>query len=172
VIRLARAQELPALVELERRASARFADVAGLAHWVDDITELSDLEPAVAREMVWVAEVDGERAGWCYASPVDDSLFVEEVDVVPEYGRRGIGRALLDTVAAAAGERGLAAVTLTTDAHVPWNGPWYEKLGFAVVPPAQRGPDLAAKLADEARRGFDLTRRVTMRRPLLRRSGE
>jgi GNAT superfamily N-acetyltransferase len=163
-IRVADADELPALIDVERRSSVRFASVPGLEHWVDDITEMSDLAPALERGMVWVAVAHGAPVGWCYASEVDDSLFVEQVDVLPEHGRRGIGGRLLDTVRAQADARGLAAVTLTTDAHVPWNRPWYEKLGFQVVAPADRGPALAAKVAHEGERGLDLTRRVTMRR--------
>jgi GNAT superfamily N-acetyltransferase len=163
-IRVADADELPALIDVERRSSVRFASVPGLEHWVDDVTEMSDLAPALERGMVWVAVADGAPVGWCYASEVDDSLFVEQVDVLPEHGRQGIGGRLLDTVSAEADARGLAAVTLTTDAHVPWNRPWYEKLGFQVVAPAGRGPALAAKVAHEGERGLDLTRRVTMRR--------
>jgi GNAT superfamily N-acetyltransferase len=163
-IRVADADELPALIDVERRSSVRFAGVPGLEHWVDDVTEMSDLTPALQRGMVWVAVADGAPVGWCYASEVDDSLFVDQIDVLPEHGRQGIGGRLLDTVRAQADARGLSAVTLTTDAHVPWNRPWYEKLGFHVVAPADRGPALVAKLAHEGERGLDLTRRVTMRR--------
>lgn len=176
-IRGAHPDELEALVDIERRSSARFADVPGLEHWVGgDLTPISALEDAQRDRLVLVAEIADEsgaveRVGWCYAVPKDDSLFVEQIDVLPEYGRRGIGRSLLDALAAIAAERGLQALTLTTDAHVAWNRPWYESLGFVVLPPDEQGPDVAAAVADEARRGFDLSRRVAMRRPLSR-SGE
>ena len=62
--------------------------------------------------------------------------------------------------------RDLAALTLTTDAHVEWNRPWYEKLGFRVLAPGEAGPGLASAVADEERRGFDLSRRVAMRREI------
>jgi GNAT superfamily N-acetyltransferase len=166
VIRLARAEELAAVLDVEQRSSVRFAEVAGREHWVDDITEMSDLEPALARDMVWVAAVGGELVGWCYAAVVDDSLFIEQIDVLPEFGRRGIGGRLLDTVGDAARDRGLRALTLTTEADIPWNRPWYEKVGFHVVPAAARPPGLAAKFAAEADRGLDTSTRVTMRREL------
>jgi GNAT superfamily N-acetyltransferase len=165
-IRVANADELPIVIDIERRSSVRFREVDGLEHWVDDVTEMSDLWPALEREMVWVATVGDEPVGWCYASVVDDSLFVEQVDVLPDFGRRGVGGRLLDTVSTDSGARGLRAVTLTTDAHVPWNRPWYEKVGFRVLAPDEVGPQLAAKVAHEAERGLDLTRRVAMRRDL------
>jgi GNAT superfamily N-acetyltransferase len=167
-IRPARADELATALDVERRSSVRFADVPGLEHWVEDVTEMADLEPALERGLVWVAVVGEEVVGWCYADVVDDSLFVEQIDVLPEFGRRGIGRQLLVVVSAEATARELAAVTLTTEAAIPWNRPLYEKPGFVVVPPADRGPGLAAKVADEARRGLDITTRVSMRRPVTR----
>jgi GNAT superfamily N-acetyltransferase len=166
VIRHARVDELPAIIEVERRSSARFSEYARIAHWVDDVTEMSDLEAALARAMVWVAVLDGELVGWCYASPVDDSLFVEQIDVLPEFGRRGIGGQLLDRVSAEAADLGRVAVTLTTETDVAWNRPWYEKIGFRVLQPDERGSGLAAKVAHEAERGLDITTRVTMRRAI------
>ena len=163
-VRAAGVEELPAVIEVERRSSVRFAEIEGLEHWVDDITEMSDLARALERGMVWVAVIGAELVGWCYASQVDDSLFVEQIDVLPEFGRQGIGARLLDTVSVEASSRELSAVTLTTDAHVPWNRPWYEKIGFQVVEPSEQGPELMAKVAHEAERGLDLTRRVAMRR--------
>lgn len=40
---------------------------------------------------------------------------------------------LLDTAAAWAQQHGLAALTLTTYANVPWNAPYYERLGFRIM---------------------------------------
>jgi GNAT superfamily N-acetyltransferase len=168
-IRSARGDELAACVEVERRSSARFADVVGLEHWVGDTSDLSLVEAAHAQDLVWVAELDGELVGWCYASRRDGTLFIEQLDVIPEHGRRGIGRVLIEAVADRARDEGLTAVTLTTDTHVVWNRPWYEKLGFVVIPRAEQGPELAAVLEHEAAMGFDLTRRVTMRRDVPRR---
>jgi len=176
-IRVADADEFEALVDIERRASVRFADVPGLEHWVGgDLTPIPALESVQRDGLVLVAETTdeagrSERVGWCYAVPKDDSLFVEQIDVLPEFGRRGIGRSLLDALAAIADERGLQALTLTTDAHVAWNRPWYESIGFTVLAPDEQGTDVAEAVADEARRGFDLSRRVAMRRPLARAAG-
>jgi GNAT superfamily N-acetyltransferase len=165
-IRRAAPSELAALLEIERRASHRFAGVPGLTGWVDDITPPEVVEPAFVDGLVWTAELSdsAELVGWCFASIIDDALFIEQIDVLPEHGRKGIGRALLDATQDEARSRGLAALTLTTDAHVAWNRPWYEKLGFRVLAHDELGPGLAVAVADEGRRGFDLSRRVVMRR--------
>jgi hypothetical protein len=55
------------------------------------------------------------------------------------------------------------ALTLTTFRDVPWNMPFYARLGFEEIPPDGLSPALRSVLEDEARRGFDLARRVTMK---------
>ncbi len=41
----------------------------------------------------------------------------------------GLGSSLVDHLDGWAAARGLAALTLTTYRDVPWNGPYYERLG-------------------------------------------
>jgi ribosomal protein S18 acetylase RimI-like enzyme len=45
------------------------------------------------------------------------------VSVHPRCARRGVGRALIDHLADHARATGAPALTLTTFADVPWNGP-------------------------------------------------
>jgi GNAT superfamily N-acetyltransferase len=100
------------------------------------------------------------------ADVVDGNLHVEEVAVVPDAGGQGHGTALLDAAAAAARAGGHPAVTLTTFADVPFNRPWYERRGFSVVPADAIGPELAARMREEAELGLDPAIRVCMRRPV------
>ena len=55
-------------------------------------------------------------------------------------------------------------MTLTTFRDVPWNAPYYERLGFRVIAPADQGPELAALVAEEAERIPGDAPRVAMRR--------
>jgi len=55
---------------------------------------------------------------------------------------------------------GLASLSLTTFANVPWNGPFYRSCGFEMWD-GDFPPDVAAAVADEAERG--LTDRCAMR---------
>ena len=51
----------------------------------------------------------------------------------PAFGQRGVGMALVQTVCAYAVAEQWAGVTLTTFRDMPWNAPFYERLGFEVM---------------------------------------
>ncbi|MGZ6673473.1 MAG: GNAT family N-acetyltransferase, partial [Solirubrobacteraceae bacterium] len=82
----------------------------------------------------------------------------------PAHARRRVGAALVEHLAALAAAEGRPALTLTTFRDVPWNAPYYERLGFRVVAPADQGPELAAVVAEEAERIPGDAPRVAMRR--------
>ena len=54
-------------------------------------------------------------------------------------------------------------MTLTTFRAVPWNMPFYSRLGFEVIPAEQLGPELVAVVENETARGLDPRDRVVMR---------
>ena len=105
----------------------------------------------------------GEPAvGFVSVRLVDDGAHVDQLSVLPEHGRRGLGRALRDRAIGWARHEGLAGVTLTTFRDVPWNAPFYRNVGFEVV--AHPAPGLAAIRAHERAIGHDaLGPRVAMR---------
>lgn len=167
VIEPARSDDLAKLAQVEIAANALFAG-RGLAGVVaNDSTSLDELAHAQAAGLLWVArEPAGEPVGFALLELVDGQAHLEEIDVDPAHGRRGIGRALLDAVVAWARSAGLRAVTLTTFRDVPWNAPFYARAGFRVLAPHELGPGLAALVRDEAARGLDPAQRVAMRRDL------
>jgi hypothetical protein len=54
-------------------------------------------------------------------------------------------------------------VTLTTFRDVPWNAPFYARLGFRILEPSAWTPGLMALLALEESRGLPRRLRVAMR---------
>jgi hypothetical protein len=64
-----------------------------------------------------------------------------------------------------AAARGIDALTLVTFRAVPWNGPYYARLGFRDMAPGEITPGLAAVLDDEAAHGIDPATRACMCRP-------
>ncbi|NEE19500.1 GNAT family N-acetyltransferase, partial [Streptomyces sp. SID7499] len=80
--------------------------------------------------------------------------------------RRGIGRDLIAHLAALAATRGMAALTLTTFTDVPWNAPYYARIGFRVLAERELTEGLRAIRAEEAQHGLDRWPRVCMRREL------
>jgi GNAT superfamily N-acetyltransferase len=97
---------------------------------------------------------------------VAGAAHIEQVSVEPTYARRRIGAQLIEAAAAWACGHGLRAMTLTSFALVPWNAPYYAKLGFAVLPDADQSPELREIRRAEAARGLDAWPRVAMWRPL------
>jgi hypothetical protein len=49
---------------------------------------------------------------------------------------------------------------------VPWNAPYYERLGFRELAPTEVTPGLAKLIAAESGRGLKTSARVCMRREL------
>jgi GNAT superfamily N-acetyltransferase len=90
------------------------------------------------------------------------SLYIEQLDVLPAFAGLRLGAALLDRAELLAREAGLGALQLSTFRDVPWNAPWYRRLGFEAVEvlPAS----LEAIRRDHIARGLDESRRVFMRR--------
>uniref|UniRef100_UPI0034DE1FD0 GNAT family N-acetyltransferase n=1 Tax=Streptomyces flavofungini TaxID=68200 RepID=UPI0034DE1FD0 len=89
---------------------------------------------------------------------------IEQVSVHPRAARQGVGRALIEHVAARARAEGGAALTLTTFADVPWNAPYYARIGFRPLTEAELTPALRAVRAHEAELGLDRWPRLCMRR--------
>jgi GNAT superfamily N-acetyltransferase len=166
-IRSPRRDELGALVDIEREAGGLFAAVGMPEIAADDPGSREELEPFRAGGRAWVA-VDGDDRPIAYliSAVVDGCPHIEQVSVSPAHARRGIGAALVEHLAALAVAEGRAALTLTTFRDVPWNAAYYERIGFAVVEPADQGPELAALVAEEAERIPGDAPRVAMRRAL------
>lgn len=72
------------------------------------------------------------------------------------------GSSTVDQVVAWSAEKGLPSVTLTTFRDVPWNAPYYERLGFTVVESLSSA--LQVLIDDQATWGLDPSLRVVMRR--------
>jgi len=162
-IRRARPEDLPKLPAIEVAAASVFPEDVLPAHLRDSHLPLEVLEEARVAGVLLVAEVAAGLVGFVAARrPAPGCLHIDEIDVVPEHARRGIGRALLEALFEVAGEEG-AQVTLTTYAHLPWNAPFYARCGFEALDEAALPAHLEAALAKD--RAAGLPNRVAMRRP-------
>ena len=114
---------------------------------------------------LWVALADDVPVGFAHVEVIEpDVAHLEEVDVHPEYARRGLGTRLVMQVCSWATAAGYQSVSLTTFRDVAWNMPFYARLGFEVVPAQQLSRALRALVEDERRRGLEPSRRVVMQR--------
>ncbi|MDH4560186.1 GNAT family N-acetyltransferase [Pseudomonas sp. BN411] len=164
-IRLATAADLPLLAAIEQSAAALFSHDDLSPEHRGDTLPLEHLQHARVNGVLWVALAPcGAVAGFLAAEAAGDELHVCEMSVTPEQGGKGLGRALLATAIDHGRDAGYAALTLTTFSHVPWNRPFYERLGFRALAPEECGERLQHILAAESRSG--LRNRVAMRRDL------
>jgi len=161
-IRLSRSSDAEAMPAIEQAASRMFERIDGFAGIVSDETvPLERLRKYIARGHCLVA-VDGETViGFLVSEPFGRELHIRELDVHPDWQGRGIGAALLRGCMIDAQNSGFAALTLTTFAEVPWNAPFYRRLGFVDIDPAGH-PRLADELAEEAAHGMPEGSRVAM----------
>lgn len=163
MIRPARPDDLPELPEVERAAGLPFRGIGMDVVADDDPPTVDELAAYQADGRAWVfADPDDRPVAYLLVAVVDGHAHIEQVSVRPEHARRGIGRQLVEVAREWAVARGLPALSLTTYAEVPWNGPYYERLGFAVVPEAELSPGLREIRAAEAAKGLDAWPRVVM----------
>ncbi|QKV92573.1 GNAT family N-acetyltransferase [Streptomyces sp. NA02950] len=167
-IRTSTIEDLPVLQEIERAAGLCFRDVG--------MDEVADEEPLSLAELgryqragrAWVA-VDGTDRAMAYliTDPVDGNVHIEQLSVHPDAAGRGVGRALIDHIAARAAAEGAPALTLTTFVDVAWNAPYYAaRCGFRTLTEDELTPGLREIRRSEARHGLDRWPRVCMRRDL------
>lgn len=162
-IALAKRDHLEQLQQIELAAAAIFSEVDVPENIRSTATSLDDLASAQADGMLWIAlSSDGTPVGFAIVRIVDGLAYLQEIDVHPDHGRRGIGTSLIHSVCAWARSHRIPAVTLTTFRHLPWNAPFYKRLRFRSLKQDELTPGLAAVLAGEVARGLDPAKRVAM----------
>jgi GNAT superfamily N-acetyltransferase len=169
VIRPAARSDLPRLQEIEVAAGELFRALGMDVVADDDPFSIEELERYVDAAHAWVAAPPhGPALGYLVLDVVDGAAHVEQVSIDPAAARRGIGRTLLDHVARWAAGEGFPAVTLTTYLDVPWNGPYYERLGYRRLAPDEETPGLRALRDHERAQGLDAWPRGCLRLDLPR----
>jgi GNAT superfamily N-acetyltransferase len=160
-IRAANSDDLVLLPAIEQAAAAQFRTT----HYA----ELTDFELAstaidLEHEYVWVVvDCDDQPVGFAIAHAEESSVVhLHELDVHPQHARQGLGCWLIETVAKWAQERGAKALTLTTFGDVPWNGPYYERLGFQKLEIGELSSALQSIRNAEAAAGLPMVNRICM----------
>lgn len=73
--------------------------------------------------------------GFVHVLELDGHAHLEQLSVLPSYGRQGIGRELVTAALTESRHRGHTEITLRTYIDVPWNAPFYTSCGFLVSEP-------------------------------------
>ena len=130
---------------------------------LNEATNCDTFADAARQGRLWVALSGDVPVGFALVEMLADDLpHLDEVDVEPSHGRRGLGTALVRAACEWATASGFSILTLTTFRAVPWNLAFYSRLGFVEIPRDRLRPELAAVVSDEAARGLAPETRAVM----------
>ncbi|MEB3337450.1 MAG: GNAT family N-acetyltransferase [Leptolyngbyaceae bacterium] len=162
-IRSARMEELILLSDIEKSAAGLFLNTPYSFLVNAAPLPLEFVQQRFQAGQVWVA-VDRQDAvvGYAITHEVDGTLYLQEIDVDPKHGQKGIGSALVDTVCAWAKLHGYCVVSLSTFRDIPWNAPFYSKLGFRTLDESELTPGFQHIRLKELEAGLPISERVIM----------
>ncbi|MEN8500260.1 MULTISPECIES: GNAT family N-acetyltransferase [Paraburkholderia] len=165
--RFAEPHDAAVIRAIEFEAGLRFVSVGmtGIADAPPMPLELVERKIA-AREIIVAVEADETRVGFVMFEPQPARFYVQELDVLTTHAGRRIGAALIEQVAQLARAGGAMQLTLSTYREVPWNAPYYRRLGFRDIESAELDAALIARREAHIARGLDESKRVFMRRDL------
>ncbi len=163
-IRLALPEDARLLPHIERSAAQAFRSIDELSWLADASTMTVDRHrQLIALSTCWVAvDAEGRPQGFLSAERHGSDLHLYELSVKQSVQGQGWGRKLVETAMEYARVNQLASVTLTTFTEVPWNAPFYRRLGFEHNAGATLDKRLAEILAQEYGCGFEPGSRCAM----------
>lgn len=123
------------LPAIERAAARLFPPGTIPEKFLDDTIAPETFVLAANEGRLWVATLDADDrpVGFALLRIYGEIAVLAEIDVLPDHGRKGLGRELVLRAAEGARRRGHGALYLTTFSHVPWNEPFYARMGFMRV---------------------------------------
>jgi GNAT superfamily N-acetyltransferase len=159
----ARGHDAPSLPAIEL-AAAQLLRGHAPQRILEESGSAEDFAEAARDGRLFVALAGDAPVGFALIEILDaETAHLDEIDVHPDHGQRGLGSRLVQSVCRWAAERGFDWVTLTTFREVPWNMPFYARLGFELVERADAPAALVTVFDEEVARGLDPARRVMMR---------
>lgn len=167
MFRFAALHDAHAIREIEFEAGQRFVSV--------DMVGIADAAPmalavverkVVAGEIIVASEIGDTCVGFVMFEPQPSRIYIQELNVLTTHAGKRIGEALIEQVAHVARERQLQQLVLSTFREVPWNAPYYRRLGFRDIDLAELDAALIERRNAHIARGLDESKRVFMRRDL------
>jgi GNAT superfamily N-acetyltransferase len=166
-LRDGRIEEVARIQEIEKASSGRFAQIGMVEIAVDAPTSSATLVARIgSRDLVVAVDTENRPIGFAMFSEIGACGYIEQMDVLPSHAGQRIGAALIDEIGRRCAARGLSALLLSTFRDVPWNAPYYRRLGFEGIDDKALSHAMAQIRRDHRARGLDETLRVFMRRPI------
>jgi GNAT superfamily N-acetyltransferase len=131
VLRQARADDIGPMRALERRAAQKFGEI-GYDFCADGpLRDAAEHARVMANGVTFVVEAaGGVLAGFAMIEPLGAGCHLVEIDVDPAHQSQGHARRMISAAEGWARGKGFPEITLTTYRDVPWNAPFYARLGF------------------------------------------
>ncbi|HAT87343.1 MAG TPA: N-acetyltransferase [Rhizobiales bacterium] len=159
-------KDWPFLSEVELSAAQLFKDspypeLASSAACTGDAVE----QHFATGGLGWSAKTaEGALAGFIIAHRVGASdLHIDELSVGADYQGQGIGTSLLDHCIKEAKPQSFDALFLTTYSDIAWNGPFYARHGFEIIPTETQPYWLRDIVSREIAAGANTQSRIAMR---------
>jgi GNAT superfamily N-acetyltransferase len=138
-IRHATRRDLDLTESIENEADALLVDLLRPAQWRPAPT---GRERAAQRGFTLMAIEEGTERAVGFVQVLEVGVVdqgglahLEQLSVLPDAGRRGHGRRLVEAAVDEVRRRGYDRITLRTFADVPWNAPFYATCGFVESEP-------------------------------------
>ena len=159
---LARPKDIRCIPDIER-AAVQLLEKYAPASVQEEISLEQDLREAQADGRLWVALRGDSPVGFAHVIILDSGpAHLEELDVHPDHGRRGLGRRLVTQVFQWVRNLSYSSLTLTTFREPRFNMPFYQSLGFEELPKEVHTAELRQIVEHETQRGLDPDTRVVM----------
>ncbi|ELY2651626.1 GNAT family N-acetyltransferase [Cronobacter sakazakii] len=164
-IRKTATRDIASLAAIERSADSAFETIPALAWVATDGVQPEDLHHRLCEQGYSAVMVNANDApvGFINGDYIDGALHILGVAVMRDCQGMGLGKRLMADAICHARAKQLSALTLTTFRNVPWNQPFYARLGFSVISEADMPDALARLLDEEAAHGFARDSRCAMR---------
>ena len=129
-------EDIDALISIDLAAGQLFAPTGLLpGDALQDHVPPAVFEQAIDAGDIYKAhDALGTPVGFLLVSHRGGTLYLDQISVHPDHGRQGLGTDMMQHLFQLARQRKLKQVTLSTFRDVPWNAPFYKKLGFREIP--------------------------------------
>ena len=168
IIRLTVPEDAHLLPAIETSAAQAFRMIAELS-WLAESPPMSIARHSqlIALSTCWVAlDAENRPQGFLSAEHHGNDLHIYELSVMQSMQGQGTGRRLIEAAMDYARSTRLSFVTLTTFTNVPWNAPFYSRMGFQTKATKDLDQRLAAILSEEYKHGFAPKSRCAMAWPV------
>jgi ribosomal protein S18 acetylase RimI-like enzyme len=162
-IRLGTLDDLVPLADIEISAASLFP--RGKIPHPHESLPYEVMREAVKNQLLFCAELQVNSGGktlvaFAACHLYEHYLHLDEISVLPDYGKQGIGSLLVKHLIKESAQRKCQGITLSTFSDIPWNAPFYKKLGFTELAYSETPKHVQAMLDEE--KSIGLKNRVAM----------